>query len=267
MADEWYFHITPSTFKPTTSRGYRTGSEAVHPDGRRVTAGPGQEVNDLYLATEPAPPAPGNPLYYELASVDLSFTGTLNDPSGRVVRTNVWQGVSMDALREAKYMELDEHLQYVTLTNVQSSLAANWVYLSDLTRRLWISAQVQTERQERMANQTYGRSDVDFGSKDYHPRDIPIVGVNINTGRRLQQAVSEKEFREVTKDFSNHDFASSDAENLVVGDIESAYGDGTGTPGGPEWSALAGIDVTDSSYGWPPVWDGNGAKILENGRP
>lgn len=217
-------------------------------------------VFDLVLATED-PTRPGQYENWLVPRYALAFEGaSVTDPAARVAETSQFSQIPLADLKVRKEQDLTAQVDFMLSSNCETNLTPNWVIRIEPQDRTWI-ASVNGFLQDRMRDRVY-----DNDPKDYWARDVPIRAINVNTNRYLRETVNEPQWGTIMKDIGLHDFSATDAADLAQQDIDTAYGDGTGTPGGPEWQALAAIDVTEAAYGWPPVYQPSVGPTAGNGR-
>lgn len=226
---------------------WRDGEEVPDQDGVRFVLRDGEDYTPLGYYYREADPSPA-PDYSSKTGVTLVLIGPQGQASSRIRETVQYEQITLDKLRVLKQEELSDMVIGTRYANCQTALTPNWVIRVEEDDRAWF-AEVNSVLQDRMRDRVY-----DADPKDYWPRDVPIRAININTNRYISENVNEAQWGQIMKDIGLHGYAIVDASALVQADIDSAYGDGSGVPGGPEWTALAAIDARDPLYGWPSVY-------------
>lgn len=211
------------------------------------------------------------PTYYLPPTVDLAFSGTVGAADGRVAETVVCTRSPMDSLLTAKQGELSSFAAFVRVQSVRSTASPNfWIDLSQ-TSRDGISSATQFLF-DRLKDRTLGPDSTVTPTSvndptTYWARDVPVLLIRNSNGNRLIAGVDEAAWGQLAKDIAVYDFATRDATVAVNNAFEAAaptyFADGSELPA--EWDALAAVDVTDASYGWPAYYTGTqsvGIRVL-----
>ena len=187
---------------------------------------------DLYLAIMDNTPTPA---YHTLDRIDLTFEGVVNNPAARVRETRVYAQISIDDLYDAKIEELLSHDTLVRYNAVDTALAANW----------WIVAT------ERARSELYGIG-INWNLRQHKSQGWPgganaprIAIYNANNQNIRREQPTQAQFEQMFQELSLHDQDTSAATKNCGDTMEAQYN-------ARNWTALAIIDPTDGSWGYPP---------------
>ena len=94
------------------------------------------------------------------------------------------------------------------------------------------------------------------GSDPWWVRDIKVFVFIDDPGqpddlKQVTDTANQNQWVAITEAEATFNWQTRNANDRVLQDINDAYGDGSGVPGGPEWNQLASIDVDAAQYNWP----------------
>lgn len=95
------------------------------------------------------------------------------------------------------------------------------------------------------------------GADPWWLRDIKVFVYIDNPGqpddlKQVTDTANQNQWVAITAAEATFNWQVRNANDRVLQDINDAYGDGSGAPGGAEWNQLAGIDPSDdATYNWP----------------
>jgi len=276
--DQFYFYLAPSTFDPTAANGYGTGAVVNHPStGARLTVGPGQEFADLYEALDPLPgePEPSGKGYHVIADVVLGFSGVVQQPSGKITRTNDWQQVSLDDLYRIKTQELDEYTETVANSAFQHDVGGLEFWAEGQPRIRNVRSSYNNYLTTRGNDQLYaavaagvaagGGTNTEVaafwaelrksvlggnGTADlYWTRDIKVVLYDRATLKQVRDNANQNQWSGLQASQGTFDWQWREANDRVLADYVTAYNDA-------DWLQLAQIDPANPTYNWPPFYAG-----------
>lgn len=247
---------------------------------------------DVYdIVPDPAnPPPPTDPYYGETRT--RAFSGVVNDAAAAVVETIAYPPIELDELRRQKETDLNNYagtVYFSAFEHIAGPLEF-WVVndnLAQFTRASYSAyllmrgmgilfdavdagiADGGGTNAEVATFWTTLKAAQENASTEWWSRDIRVYLYDQVTLGLVTDLANQSQWDGLMNSWGTFSWQTRAATNRVQDDITAAYGDGTGVPGGPEWQALAAIDVTDDvAYNWPTHYSGplpdptNGAQIL-----
>lgn len=274
MTDFYYVADSAQGTDPLPAPDYSAGSEVAGPyiGGRQYTLPSGFTTTashnpsiSLYTYVPATNPAPGDPRYYR--PVDTLHYRDNADPALIVVeQVRAWEQIPIDELYREKEAQLSNHRNLVRLSACAISGQANWaLILSQEARDTMLS--VDRFFLDRTGDAVYD-SIIDQGkvAADFPAYKTILSGIvsrwpgtrQVNVAirhktlgtQKLSPVSNAQEWGALAKDSGLFDIDISEAVYACSEDIDAAY-DANGQGG---WDALAAIDVTSATYGWPEYW-------------
>ena len=232
---------------------------------------------DVYTLNRVDTPPALSATYYDRTTA-LAFSGTPKTPTGLVTETASYAPISLDALYNRKVDELTVQSNTVYFGAFQHDVASLefWAESDQLSlfARASYGAYLGARGHDILYDAVQAGIDAGGGTNaevaafwaaikasqqspadEYWTRDIKVFLYDRATLQLVRDTANQNQWSGLMESWGTQSWQVRNAADRVRQDMDDAYGDGSGAPGGAEWTTLAAIVVDDATYNWPASYE------------